>query len=94
MNCQHNNMVLNDGSNATSHVWKCADCGYVYGEAPRAPGQQPQNAPQDTTKSTPEAWPIERQRLRNLLRLVTARLAEYPDAEGGTALELARRELR
>lgn len=37
---------------------------------------------------------LERDRLKNVLRLCVARLEEYEDAEGGTALELARRELR
>jgi len=27
--CQHNTMIRNEES--TTHVWKCADCGYVYG---------------------------------------------------------------
>jgi hypothetical protein len=28
MNCDHNEMVENDDK---EHVWKCAHCGYVYG---------------------------------------------------------------
>jgi hypothetical protein len=27
--CQHNHMVQNNG---LTHAWKCADCGYVYGQ--------------------------------------------------------------
>ena len=30
--CKHLNMVLDKSSTAQAHVWKCADCGHVYGD--------------------------------------------------------------
>jgi hypothetical protein len=30
LSCNHNTMIPNNDPNNPDHVWKCAECGYVY----------------------------------------------------------------
>ena len=91
--CVHNNMRLIDKDKPLGRfVWECADCGYVYGKVDADNWRafiENSAHPGDVANVI-----LERDRLRSALQLCVARLAEYPDAEGGTALEIGRRALK
>jgi len=62
--CKHVNVVLDKSSTAEAHVWKCADCGYVYGDTRRvvpsvvSPGDLFETVNQFGELRTREDWAV------------------------------------